>query len=102
MRILSVYFSPNTHLIGEAVGLHALGALFPFFPGARDWVERGARIVDEQMTTQVKPDGSLFEQSSYYHIYAVDFFLPHMLLHPVFADYKAGLRRMAEYARSLL
>jgi hypothetical protein len=99
---LSVYFSPNTHLLGEAVALHALGALFPFFPGARDWVERGARIVDEQMATQVKPDGSHFEQSSYYHIYAVDFFLLHMVLHPVSADYKASLWRMADYARSLL
>ncbi len=31
---LSVYFSPNTHLLGEAVALHALGALFPNFKGS--------------------------------------------------------------------
>ena len=99
---LSIYFSPNTHLLGEAVVLHALGALFPFFPGARAWLEEGARIVDQQMDSQVMPDGSHFEQSSYYHIYAVDFFLFHMLLHPVSRRYREGLRRMAVYARSLL
>jgi hypothetical protein len=99
---LSVYFSPNTHLLGEAVALHALGALFPFFPGAHNWAKRGARILAEQMDAQVKADGSHFEQSSYYHIYALDFFLLHMLLHPVSSSYKTGLRRMAEYARSLL
>ena len=99
---LSVYFSPNTHLLGEAVALHALGALFPFFPGAGSWVKRGARIVAEQMEFQVKADGSHFEQSSYYHIYAVDFFVFHLLLHPVRSSYRAGVRRMAAYARSLL
>ena len=31
---VSVYFSPNTHLLGEAVALHALGVLFPSFPRA--------------------------------------------------------------------
>ena len=46
---LSVYFSPNTHLLGEAVALHALGALCPFFPGASAWVKRGARIIADQM-----------------------------------------------------
>jgi hypothetical protein len=34
-RNLSVYFSPNTHLLGEAVALHALGVLFPAFPRRR-------------------------------------------------------------------
>ena len=51
---LSVYFSPNTHLLGEAVALHALGVLFPLFPGAHDWAKRGARIVAEQMSFRSK------------------------------------------------
>ncbi len=38
---LSVYFSPNTHLLGEAVVLHALGTLFPAFPRATQWRELG-------------------------------------------------------------
>src|SRR5579863_7896143 len=42
---LSVYFSPNTHLLGEAVALHALGLMFQ----AGDWERRGAQIVAEEM-----------------------------------------------------
>jgi uncharacterized heparinase superfamily protein len=67
---LSVYFSPNTHLLGEAVALHALGLLFPSFPRAGDWARQGSQIVAEQMEAQVREDGSHFEQSSYYHLYA--------------------------------
>src|SRR4051794_23720902 len=37
---LSVYFSPNTHLLGEAVALHALASLFPEFSGAKRWRQR--------------------------------------------------------------
>ena len=65
---LSVYFSPNTHLLGEAVALHALGVLFPAFPRAARWAETGGRIVEQQMERQVRDDGSHFEQSAYYHV----------------------------------
>jgi hypothetical protein len=69
---LSFYFSPNTHLLGEAVALHALGFLFPQFPAARHWRELGGKVVREQMERQVHGDGSHFEQSTYYHVYALD------------------------------
>ena len=70
---LSVYFSPNTHLLGEAVVLHALGVLFPRFALARNWVREGGRIVQQQLERQVRADGTHFEQSAYYHVYALDF-----------------------------
>ncbi len=98
-RNLSVYFSPNTHLLGEAVALHALGALFPCFP--RAWAERGARIVREQMEAQVREDGSHFEQSSYYHLYALDMFLFHALLAETPPSYRERLARMAGYLADL-
>ncbi len=94
---LSIYFSPNTHLLGEAVALHALGALYPAFPDAPAWAENGARLVREQMHAQVRGDGSHFEQSSWYHVYAVDFFLFHALLADVPEEYRASLRKMADY-----
>jgi hypothetical protein len=107
-RNLSVYFSPNTHLLGEAVALHALGALFPAWPRANRWTAGGGRIVRQQLERQVRPDGSHFEQSAYYHVYALDFFLLHRALAPEAqegyesAAYDARLQAMAEYLRALL
>jgi len=57
---LSIYFSPNTHLLGEAVALHALGRLFPEFPRAARWRSIGAEIVRGHMAACVKSDGRYF------------------------------------------
>jgi hypothetical protein len=74
-RYLSTYFSPNTHLIGEATGLFFIGTLFPSLPAAKRWQERGWQILLSEAQAQVQPDGMYFEQSSYYHTYALDFLL---------------------------
>lgn len=99
---LSVYFSPNTHLLGEAVALHALGKLFRAFPQSEEWAQRGAEIVNAQLDFQVVPDGSHFEQSTYYHVYALDFFLLHYLLADRPAKFEPVLMRMADYLHWLL
>ena len=99
---LSVYFSPNTHLLGEAVALHALGRLFPALPGAAVWRAEGGRIVAAEIEKQVRDDGSHFEQSSYYHVYAVDFFLFHALIEETAPVYRQRLARMADYLWTLL
>jgi hypothetical protein len=100
-RNLSVYFSPNTHLLGEAVALHLLGVAFPKWPRASQWQQRGAEIVASEITRQVRPDGSHFEQSSAYHVYALDMFLLHAQFAPVSEDYRARLRLMREYLAAL-
>ncbi|MGC2512947.1 MAG: alginate lyase family protein [Terriglobales bacterium] len=79
-RYLSTYFSPNTHLLGEAVALFFLGTLYPQMPSAARWKESGWRIVLREAERQVRPDGVYFEQSLYYHVYALDFFLYARLL----------------------
>jgi hypothetical protein len=79
-RYLSTYFSPNTHLLGEAVALFFLGTLYPQMPGAARWKECGWEIVLREAERQVRPDGVYFEQSLHYHIYALDFFLYSRLL----------------------
>ncbi len=79
-RYLSTYFSPNTHLLGEAVALFFLGTLYPQMPGAARWKDSGWQIVLHEATRQVRPDGVYFEQSLYYHVYALDFFLYARLL----------------------
>jgi Heparinase II/III-like protein/Heparinase II/III N-terminus len=99
---LSFYFSPNTHLLGEAVVLHALGRLFPSFPAAKRWVQLGDQTVIHQMERQVRADGSYFEQSTYYHVYALDMFLFHALLSSPSPDYLASLARMANFLHAVL
>jgi hypothetical protein len=93
---LSFYFSPNTHLLGEAVALHALGWLFP------ECRDIGAQVVADQMDKQVRDDGSHFEQSTYYHLYALDMFLFHAVQADVSAAYRAKLERMAAYLHAIL
>lgn len=99
---LSVYFSPNTHLMGEAVALHALGALFPELPRAARWKRAGGDLVREQMRAQVHADGSHFEHSTYYHVYAFDMLMFAAAIEPMPADYMESLARMAAYLDALL
>jgi hypothetical protein len=77
---LSTYFSPNTHLTGEALGLFYLGTVFPEFRDAKRWRETGRRILISELDRHVKPDGVYFEQSSYYHRYTTDFYLHFLIL----------------------
>lgn len=99
-RYLSYYFSPNTHLLGEAVALYALGQVFRQFEPAQRWRETGRRIVLEQADKQVRADGLYFEQSLYYHVYALDFLIFFRVLakrnsDPLGAGLDAVLERMA-------
>src|SRR5260370_3389907 len=72
---LSTYFSPNTHLLGEADALFFLGPLLPSLRSAKKWQELGWKILVDGARTQVCKDGFYFEQSTYYHVYALDLFL---------------------------
>jgi hypothetical protein len=72
---LSTYFSPNTHLLGEATALFFMGTLFPELQRSGRWQSRGWQILQREAERQVREDGLHFEQSIYYHVYALDFFL---------------------------
>lgn len=74
-RYLSTYFSPNTHLLGEGVALFFIGILCPQLFAAKRWQHLGWSIICREAGRQVQPDGMHFEQSTYYHVYALDFFL---------------------------
>jgi hypothetical protein len=77
---LSTYFSPNTHLTGEALGLFYLGTAFPEFKESERWRRVGLSILIEQLDRHVQNDGVYFEQSTYYHRYTTDFYLHLKLL----------------------
>ena len=68
-----------------------------------DWERTGADVVRQQMERQVHDDGSHFEQSTYYHVYALDMFLFHAVLcADVSEAYRDKLGRMADYLRALV
>jgi hypothetical protein len=105
-RYLSTYFSPNTHLLGEAVALFFLGTLYPRMPGAANWKTTGWRIILRESERQVRGDGVYFEQSLYYHVYALDFFLYARLLAyqnemEIPSSYDAVLGKMLDMVEAL-
>jgi Heparinase II/III-like protein/Heparinase II/III N-terminus len=79
-RYLSTYFSPNTHLLGEGVGLFFIGVLCPEIDGAERWKRLGWKIILRESERQILCDGFHFERSTYYHVYALDFFLHSIVL----------------------
>lgn len=76
----STYFSPNTHLTGEALGLYLLGSFLPECELAKRWKEKGYRVLLDALDFQVRPDGGYCEQSSHYHRYTTDFYANLLIL----------------------
>lgn len=98
-RYLSTYFSPNTHLLGEALALYFIGTLCLEISAATRWRSTGLEILTKEIQRQVRPDGVYFEQSLYYHVYALDMFLHARALAaangaPVPNEYNQALQRM--------
>ncbi len=79
-RFLSTYFSPNTHLLGEALALYAIGSVCRGFEASARWRELGRDILISEVKRQVHSDGGYFEQSTYYHVYALDMYLHFLAL----------------------
>jgi hypothetical protein len=79
-RYLSTYYSPNTHLTGEALGLLYIGSALPLFTASERWRATGWNILREQSARQIRPDGTYFEQALYYHRYTCDIFHHALLL----------------------
>lgn len=92
-RYLSKYYSPNTHLTGEALGLYYLGTQMPFMSRARHWRKLGEDILLSEATRQIYVDGIYFEQSTWYHRYTVDFYSHYLTLR--------SLQKKQEYDKRL-
>jgi hypothetical protein len=74
-RYLSTYFSPNTHLTGEALALLYLGTTLPEGPLTARWKARGIAVLESELRRQLLGDGVYFEKSTWYQRYAVDIYL---------------------------
>lgn len=77
---LSTYFSPNTHLTGEALGLYMIGTFLSGLREAKRWRLKGYRIMMEALDYQVRADGSYCEQSSHYTRYTADLYLTLLIM----------------------
>ena len=74
-RYLSYYFSPNTHLTGEALGLllRRRSRWKAFLDGRWRELGRGFSIVESQ--PQVRPTASTSSNRTCYHRYTIDIYL---------------------------
>lgn len=79
-RYLSYYFSPNTHLTGEALGLLYASTLLPLHPAAARWRQVSVEILIREGERQILPDGVYMEQATCYHRYTVEIYLHFMIL----------------------
>jgi hypothetical protein len=72
---LSRYFSPNTHLSGEALALYVAGCALPELAASARRVAIGREVLIQEATRQVRADGGHAELSAHYHRYSTDFYL---------------------------
>jgi hypothetical protein len=79
-KYLSTYYSPNTHLTGEALGLYYLGTQLEIFERARRWRALGEEILFAELDRQIFADGVYFEQSTSYGRYTADFYTHFLIL----------------------
>src|SRR5574338_598006 len=104
---LSRYFSPNTHLLGEALGLYVAGRSLPELTRSSLWADTGRSILLEEIDRQVLPDGGHAELSTHYHRYTLDFYLLALSVARLSGDHAAiervedVSRRLARFARAL-
>ena len=87
----------NNHLLGDAVGLVTLSRAFPDEPAARRWGEVGERLLLAQLDREVRPDGSMVEDSVSYHRFVVELLARRALLGDTPPAVLAALDRSARF-----
>jgi hypothetical protein len=70
----------GNHLLADVVGLLMMGMVFRSAPFGARWVEWGSRALQEEMQTQVYPDGVNYEKSIGYHRLVLELFYTAALL----------------------
>jgi hypothetical protein len=71
---LSYYFSPNTHLLGEALALYVAARVLPELAGSARREQIGRDILIGEIGRQIGRDGGHSERSTHYHRYTLDFY----------------------------
>jgi hypothetical protein len=103
---LSQYFSPNTHLTGEALALYVAGCAVPELRASGRRTATGRRILLQEIDRQINADGGHAELSAHYHRYSTDFYLFASLVARVSGDaaapaFEQAALRQATYLRTI-
>ena len=72
---LSRHSSANNHLVGELMGLLAVGLLAPELAASEGWAAEASAEIAAQALLQVLPDGGGAEQSFAYEVFVLDMLL---------------------------
>jgi hypothetical protein len=105
-RNLSRYFSPNTHLTGEALALYVAGRALPMLAASERRASVGREILVREIGRQIAPDGGHSERSTHYHKYTLDFYLFALAIarlteDPVAPEFERAASQLASAARVL-
>jgi hypothetical protein len=103
---LSHYFSPNTHLLGEALALYVCGRTLPQLKAHARREAVGRRVLLAEISRQIAADGGHCERSTHYHRYTLDFYLLALIVARITGDeaapaFEAAVARLATAARLL-
>jgi hypothetical protein len=103
---LSRYFSPNTHLSGEALALYVAGMALPELAASARRARLGRQVLLEEIDRQINADGGHTELSAHYHRYSTDFYLLAALVARRSGDeaapaFEEAARRQARYLRTI-
>jgi hypothetical protein len=103
---LSYYFSPNTHLSGEALALYVSGLALPELAASARRADVGRRVLLTQIDRQIASDGGHRERSTHYHRYTLDFYLLALIVarihrDPAAAEFERAVSRLGFAARLL-
>jgi len=105
-RNLSRYFSPNTHLLGEALALYVTGCALPALRRSAARQHVGRRVLLDEIQRQIADDGGHCERSTHYHRYALDFYLLALAIARITGDsaeaaFAGAVTKLADAARIL-
>ncbi len=103
---LSRYFSPNTHLSGEALALYVAGMALPELAASPRRARLGRQVLLGEIDRQINADGGHAELSAHYHRYSTDFYLLATLVARRSGDeaapaFEEAARRQARYLRTI-
>ena len=87
----------NNHLIGDAVGLLTLARACPDQPATRRWAQAGEGLLRSQLDREIRPDGSMVEDSVSYHRFVVELLCRRVLLGDPTPPVVAALGRSARF-----